>query len=115
VGDIGAQLAAAALHPLLQLGPPGVDHHRPGRRVGGERAGLTGGDIAGDGVMVAAGQLGGVPIATGQVERFQYLHDLLGRLHSVPPRALHGGTRSEPEESRPPAHPAEQRTVAGEI
>src|SRR6266536_3670799 len=65
--------------------------------------------------MIAAGQLGGVPIATGQVERFEYLHDLLGTLHSVPPRALHGGTRSQPEEDRPPAHPAEQRTGTGEM
>jgi hypothetical protein len=116
VGDISAQLAAAALHPLLQLGPIGVHHHGPGRRVGGERASPAGGDVAGDGVMIAAGQLGGVPVASGQVERFKDLHDLLGRLHCGPSS---GAARWHAQSTRGGAArrytPAEQRTVAGEI
>src|SRR4029453_17516726 len=41
VGDIGTQLAAAAVDPLLQLGPVRVDHHRPARRLRTRRARLA--------------------------------------------------------------------------
>jgi hypothetical protein len=88
VGDVGAQLAVAALHPFLQLRKMRVDQLLPGQRARRKPTGLPGGDIAGDGVMVAAGQLGGVTVASGQVVGFQDLHDLLGRLQRSPPRGL---------------------------
>jgi hypothetical protein len=84
VGDISAQLAATAVDPLLELGPVRVDHHRPARRVRTQPARFAGGDVADHRVVVAAGQLGRVPVAPGQIERFKDLHDLLGRLHSSP-------------------------------
>jgi hypothetical protein len=84
MGDISAQLAAAALHPLLKLRQMRVDQLVSDQRARDKPAALTGGDIAGDGVMIAASQLGGVTVAPGQVVGFQYLHDLLERLQRVP-------------------------------
>jgi len=65
-----------------------VDQLVPGQPASGKPPIVPGGDITGDGVMVAAGQLGGIPQASGQIERFEYLHDLLGRLQKVPSSGL---------------------------
>lgn len=46
----------------------------------------------GDGLVIAAGQFAGVAVTVGQVERFEYLHDLLGILHVGP---LLGRRRNE--------------------
>ena len=88
VGDVGAHLALGSFHPLLELGQERVDDTLP--PDGGEltqRAGVTPGHPVGDGLVVTAGQLGCVPETPGQVEGFEYLHDLLGMLHVVPPGA----------------------------
>ena len=45
-------------------------HVDPGRFLG---------DVAS--MWTSTGQLGGVPVAPGQIECFEYLHDLLVRLH----------------------------------
>jgi hypothetical protein len=65
--------------------------------------------------MVAAGQLGGIPVATGQVERFKDLHDLLGRLHSVLLGRCTVARAANPRRAARRYTPAEQRTAAGEI
>ena len=60
VGDVGAQPAPGALHPLLQLGQERVDEHRPAHRLRGQPALLAGRDVAGHRVMGAVGQFAGV-------------------------------------------------------
>ena len=80
VGDVGADLAGGAVDQLLELGQELVDAAGTagaGKRVG---AGVTHGDVGGDGLGVAADQLRGRPGAAGQVEGFEDLHDLPGRL-----------------------------------
>jgi len=88
VHDIGADLAVAGLHPLLQLGQELVDQLRATHRRSGQLTGVTAGDPQRDRVVIATGQLASRPITAGQIERFKNLHDLLGMLHVVPPRAL---------------------------
>jgi hypothetical protein len=49
-------------------------------------AGVTPFDVVGDGLVVAAGELGGRAVTPGEAERFEYLHDLLvGLGHGSPP------------------------------
>jgi hypothetical protein len=67
---IGADLALGLVHPLLDLGQELVDQLRAGDRAVHAAAGVPGGDVAGHGVVRAAGQLPGVPKRPGQVERF---------------------------------------------
>ena len=61
---------------LAVAGPPGTA--RPRSRFGAPC----------DGVMRTARQLGGIPQQHRQVVSLQNVHDLLGRLHSSPPREL---------------------------
>jgi hypothetical protein len=90
VRDVGADLAIAGLHPLLQLRQELVHHLGPAHRRGRQPTGVPASHPVGHGLVVTPGQLAGVSIALSQVERFEYLHDLLGMLHAVPPRGLDG-------------------------
>jgi hypothetical protein len=54
VRDIGAQPAARALDPLLELGPELIDQLRPRYRPITQTALLSGGDVSLDGVVRAA-------------------------------------------------------------
>ena len=58
------------------------------RRPARHRPPLAFADVPCDGVMGAARQLGGVPQRPRQVISLKNVHDLLGRLHSSPPREL---------------------------
>src|SRR5690606_6848265 len=82
VADIGADLALGPLHPLLDLRQERVDDPLPPLGAFTWQPPLVAlGDIRGDGVMRTAGQLTGIPERPCQIERFEYLHDLLARLH----------------------------------
>ena len=84
VRDVGAQPTLGALDPLLELGQELIDQLRPRRGPVRQRTGLTGRDVPADGVVRDPGQLTGITQRPGQIERFQHVHDLLGRLHSGP-------------------------------
>ena len=59
--------------------------------------------ILGDRVMRTPRQLRRIAQRTGQIVSFQNLHDLLGRLHSSPPRELNNGWRRSAHPRRGPA------------
>jgi hypothetical protein len=98
VGDVGADLAGRAVDQLLELGQERIDAAGTagaGKRVG---AGIADGDIGGHGLGVAADQLRRGPGAAGQVEGFENLHDLPGRLgqRSLRVGGFSAGTGSQP-------------------
>ena len=63
------------------------DEHRPADRGVRIAPGVTGPDVAGDGLGVAGGEVGCRVGAAGEIERFEDLHDL-------PVRLLHGPSGS---------------------
>lgn len=87
VHDVSADLALGGVHPLLDLGQEGFDDPRARLEGRAQSSGVTPCHLVGDGLVVTAHQLSGVSVAVGQIESFEYLHDLLGMLHVVPPRA----------------------------
>ena len=83
-GHVGTNLGVRPLDPLLDLRQERVDNPLPPLRSAAKQlAGVALGDIAGHGVMRHAGQLAGATQRPSQVERFQHIHDLLARLHSL--------------------------------
>jgi hypothetical protein len=76
VGHVRADLPVRALHPLLDLGKKRVSQPLGAHSLR-YPALLPQRHIAGDGVVVTAGQLGRRAIAAGQVVGLQDLHDLL--------------------------------------
>jgi hypothetical protein len=81
VDNVGPHLGVRGLDPLLQLVEVAVDDLVTTGRTGGEASLLSRLDVVGDGVRRAARQLSGVAVAPRQIECFEYLHDLLVRLH----------------------------------
>ncbi len=79
--DVGADPPAGAFHPLLDLRQEGSISCGRGSGRPARAARLTGGDVAGDGVVRAARLLGGGPVGLHEVVRIQNLHDLSCRLH----------------------------------
>jgi hypothetical protein len=102
VGDVGAELAARALYPLGQLVPVRADQPVTLERRRARQPGVAACDEAFDGVMITPRQLGRATIRAGQIVGFQNLHDLLDRLHPVPPVLRRVVTRSEPAETPKP-------------
>jgi hypothetical protein len=88
MGHIRADLAVAGLHPLLQLHQELIDQLRPADGCGRQLPDITARHPVSDRLVITTSELAGVSIALGQVERFEYLHELLGMLHVVPPRGL---------------------------
>jgi hypothetical protein len=87
VDDVGPDPASGTLDELLDLVAVPIEEHRsadPCAWVGAEG---TGPHVAGDGLGIAAGQLGRRVGAAGEIERFEDLHDL-------PVRLLHGPSGS---------------------
>jgi hypothetical protein len=68
VGDIGADFAIGAFDPLLDLGQELINQHRPPHPANSQ-AGLSDGDIPGDGVMRDPGELAGITQRPGQIKR----------------------------------------------
>jgi hypothetical protein len=81
VDDVGADLAVAPLDPLLDLGEVRIDELAALNRLIERSTSSSQPDVPGDGVRRAAGELGGVAQAARQVECFEDLHGLSGRLH----------------------------------
>ena len=108
VGHIRADLAARTVHPFLQLLPIRIHQHVP--PLGAPRGQLTplpGGHQRRHRVMRTPRQLGGITQRARQIVSFQNFHDLLGRLHSSPPRELNNvWRRSEHPRRGPHTHKA---------
>ncbi len=107
VGHVGADLALAGLHPLLELGKEGVDELTAVRGRDAQLTSVSSGHPVGHGVVVAAGQLAGTSVAVGQVEGSSismissacFMWSLLG--------AWRLDTPSEPRRGRPPVDAGE--------
>jgi hypothetical protein len=68
----------------------------PADRRRSQLPGVTPRHPVGDGLVITTSQLAGVPEAPGQIERFEYLHDLLGMARNLgredaPVRLIQGG------------------------
>jgi len=74
------------LDPLLDLRQELIHQPRPHGRLTHRPARIPRGDVRRDRVVGTPHQLGRASQRLGQVIRFQDFHDLLGRLHGVPPR-----------------------------
>ena len=79
--DVGPHLGARCLDPLLDLVEVVVDDLGPTRRARAEPSLLSCRDVVGDGARRAVRQLGGIPVALGQIECFENFHGFLVRLH----------------------------------
>ena len=77
VGDVGPDLGVGVVHPLLNLLGDQVDKSWPPNPTVGVVAGVTPLHVMGDRLVVGACQLGRGTVAAGEVERFEYFHDLL--------------------------------------
>ncbi len=77
VGDVGADLGVGVVHPPLNLLGEQVDKPWPADPTVGVVAGVTPLHVMGDRLVVGARQLGRGTVAAGEVERFEYFHDLL--------------------------------------
>ena len=84
--DVGADLAVAFLHPLLDLVEEVVKDLSPACRLVAEQAGFPAGDVVAHGVVRAAGQLAGISKTARQIKGSKNFHDLLGKLQGFPPR-----------------------------
>jgi hypothetical protein len=74
------------VHPLLNLLGEQIDKPWPADPAVGVIAGVTPLDVMGDRLVVGAGQLGRGTVAAGEVECFEYFHDLLvGLSRGAPP------------------------------
>ena len=109
VRDVRTQPALRALDPLLELRQVLIDQLRPRTPAGRSTRPPHAPHVPGHGVVRDPSQLAGVTQRPGQIERFQHVHDLLGRLHVVPPR---GGRRfstaTAPQEGPQPRDAARQ-------
>ncbi len=114
VGLVRADLPEGVVDPLLDLGQELFDQLRAGRGLVQPASGLPGRDVAGDGVMGTAGQLGGISKRSGQVERCQNFHDLPCRLNGfLLGRRGRFSTASAPEEGPEPREAVRQRRRVG--
>jgi hypothetical protein len=68
VGDVGADFAAGAVDPLLDLGQELINQHRPGHPAIGDTE-VSGGNVPGEGVMRDPGELAGITQRPGQIKR----------------------------------------------
>src|SRR5581483_2345559 len=77
VDDVGPNPAPRVLHQLLDLGREGVDEPRPAVALQGVVARVAQPDVALHRLVVDGGELRCRSGGPGEVERLEYLHDLL--------------------------------------